>query len=50
MESAGKHRVELMRPNCVAPGLGYDAQSRRHNISDFIARTAGMATAPRKVV
>lgn len=31
--------------DCVAPGPGYVAQSRRHNISDYTAIITGMATA-----
>lgn len=35
------------RPNRVAPGLGYDAQSRRHNSRDFITISKRMAAAQR---
>lgn len=46
LECAGKYRPgELAQPDCVAPGLGYDAQSRRHNISDYKALITGTAAA-----
>lgn len=36
-----------VQPNSVTPRLGYDAQSCRHNISDYTAIITGKATAHR---
>ncbi len=45
MECCGKYRPESCAAKLCSPGLGYDAQPRRHNISDYTAIITGMATA-----
>ena len=44
LENTSRRATQL---DCVAPGPGYVAQSRRHNISDYTAIITGMATAHR---
>ena len=50
MECTGKYRPGCYAAKKCSPRLGYDAQSRRHNISDYTTVITGMATAHSNVV
>lgn len=45
MECTGKYRLVSCAAKLCSPRLGYDAQSCRHNISDYTAIITGKATA-----
>lgn len=50
VECTGKYRLVSCAANCVALGLGQDAQSCRHNISEYTVIITGKATAHRNGV